>query len=225
MKSHVINKLDSHTNSCSIIPYETIPGRDSLYLMEKAEGDLNQLLTTNIDFVNSNITSILLQCTQVIKCLFDIRLFYTDIKPSNFLYKRNDDGTIRIMIGDLGSADPKGIEMYDAETGTHKYTIPGTYIATYPPIERKESGGLFQYPNEHDLVWMMGIIALGLAGYDPEIYAHNKIGEMTISYHENNMKSLDIDEYPSKYIINAMYAHPESRASLDELIVLAQGDN
>jgi serine/threonine protein kinase len=103
------NKLEKNKQG-QIINYTCI-------IMENAEGTIDNL----IPIIKQNkdiLVQILYAIVIAIKCLFDIGLYYIDIKPQNILYQHTKNG-YKIILGDLGGA----VLIND---------IPGP---TYPPYE------------------------------------------------------------------------------------------
>ena len=80
-------------------PPETI---NTCIIMEQAIGTINGLISMIADKKNILI-DILYAIIIAIKCLYNIRLYYTDIKLANILYRNTEDG-IQIFLADLGSA-------------------------------------------------------------------------------------------------------------------------
>ena len=120
-------------------------------VMEYVPDDLNSLAKHFKD--NNLICRITVwEVIERITCMFmylaDMKLFYTDIKPENILFKYISGNCIKILLADLGSI----------------VTKHGMSNTTYPPLDRSDP----EFPNakESDIVWGIGILILKLLNLD-----------------------------------------------------------
>ena len=180
-------------SSCNLLKVKYIGKTTSklnVYLMELADGDLRNLPVFYIDnpentkitlnFYRNIVEEIRKQMVFLLK-KSDYKYVYTDIKLANILYKCINENTIRIFLGDLGSAVP---------------IQDNYYIATYPPWEyinseeKSQEKGVLKLSNQQDkeytISWMLGILLLSFVYpnitsyaycnlHDIDIYTHNKI--------------------------------------------------
>ena len=136
-------------------------------IMENAVGtiaDLIPVITRNKEI----LIDILYAVVIAIKCLYDIGLYYVDIKMENILYRITDAG-IQIILGDLG-----GIVKIDEQS-----------LPTFPPYEYfmndngKEKGVSIESPYKGDnIVEKNAIISWGIAALSLallNIHAHGEI--------------------------------------------------
>lgn len=153
---HVINHLQKHNYKYNqhIVPHVISTHNDEpCIIMEKYEGSLYDLVSgyfgdhiTCVAQITNDSKTILLQLIGALQYLISINLYYTDIKCENILYKINNNNDIIVVLGDLGSASD----------------LLSNHVSTYPPFERNVSGGVFNDPNESDIVWGIGILLLQL---------------------------------------------------------------
>lgn len=130
--------------------YNDTKNNYNLYILDKLNGDLNNLIDTYIDEGKYNewITDVVEEVRKQIICLYKGNYYYTDLKLGNILYCYSN-GVISIHLGDLGSVTP------DSD---------GDNIATYPPIEFKEGKGFLKIKNKEEakqiLTWLLGVLGL-----------------------------------------------------------------
>ena len=159
-------------NSCNLLKVKYIGKNSSLhlYLMELANGDLNHLkifYKQNCREKNNYKTlkfyrDIAEEIRKQMVCLLlnsGYQYVYTDIKLDNILYRCINKNTIRIFLGDLGSAVP------DEDHNE--------YAATFPPWEYRNNKGILEFDinkqKKQTLSWMIGIILLSFV-YNDDIY-------------------------------------------------------
>jgi len=116
-------------NQCDII--RSIPYEDYI-LMPEADGTINDLMWKNIGDASKSDTyhkkfalSIGNEILEQIKCLnrVDSKYIYTDLHLANIFYTNNDDGTIKIQLGDFGSM----VDIHDS--GLYTFTMcPAEYL-------------------------------------------------------------------------------------------------
>ena len=182
-----------------------------MYIMDKMEGDLHDLLRTK-RFANEEINSIIFQITNTLECLMKIGLYYTDLKLGNILYKHDNNNNIVVLLGDLGSA------FYD------KYNKDEYYTSTYPPIDRLDSKtiGLFSNPKESDISWGIGICLLKLISSDNILqkYYHRNIKKHTFTFEDSDEYKHLFNSYPENFqriIENTVIKNSEKRLSLQQI--------
>jgi len=124
------------------------------YVMNKMSGDLTGLIN-NVVLPNKNnggIQGFLLLIEDIrsqISCLAKKGYYYTDLKPGNVLYCNEDNGSITVSLGDLGSVH-----------STHRYQI-----ATFPPPEYSDSKGYFmvkEIKHSEILSWVLGCLTASI---------------------------------------------------------------
>jgi len=201
----VIKKLEQSGKKCnqSIVPYETV-GKNTLFIMEKLDGDLMDLRGT------SNIESIINQIARTLKCLADLGIYYTDIKSANLLYKKRENNEPFVVLGDLGGA------------GT---IDEGHYVSSYPPFDRRKGEGYLKKPTKKDLSWMIGVVFFELVGYDMRSFVYDRIVDMS----KPNLNKIvnDLAKQNKKYdrlIRGTLDPNPKSRMTLEEIISITNSN-
>jgi serine/threonine protein kinase len=225
----VILNYMKHNNICDNIYVKSYIVSKSAIIMDYMDDNLEKC-------VNLPINQKILIFEEVVKhiyCLEKANLYYTDIKLQNILYKCNNDGSINIILGDIGSI---------VNGNVLKLKYGG--IATYPPPEfndglvRLNRNINFRITFNRSIVWSLGITFLVLFGINKLKYfydwKHDKIPlKMQVSEipRDINMVHNILDrgiEYPEHlqknsdliFIIhNILSIDPEERMSLDELYV------
>ena len=94
----IITELINKRKLCDelIIPYVL---KDDCIIMERAKGTLTNLKINNFEVLIDVLYSIVVS----INCLFNINIYYSDIKMNNIFYRDTEKG-IEVILGDLGSA-------------------------------------------------------------------------------------------------------------------------
>jgi serine/threonine protein kinase len=122
---NVINYLNAQKNNdkCSkfvvnfIVHTDATDDKFKCIIMENAVGTIDKLIPT-IKYNPNILIKILYAIVIAIKCLYDIGLYYTDIKMENILFRYTNNG-IEIILADLGSA----------------FKLQEFPIISYPPYE------------------------------------------------------------------------------------------
>ena len=158
----------------------------NFYIMEIMDGTIDKLIElSNLE----NIFCIFYQVVKIILTLLEFDIYYTDIKLYNVLYKYNGDNTLKILLGDIGSAVPSKIV-------NEKYKINYPYFdctSTYPAPENPT--GVFYNPNCKDLTWGIGInLLLFITDISPEKYM----------YKTDILKSVNLQQEINTDIENSM---------------------
>jgi serine/threonine protein kinase len=165
--SSIIKYLKKH-NIClsSFVPSIFI---DNFYIMELMDGTLSDL-SSRFQINNLNVDQVLkisYYLVNDLECLAKNNLFYTDIKAFNVLYSCNNDDTYSIVLADIGST---------ANMNNVSKSIVA--VATYPPANRivktnenkNIMNGVFNNPNDKDVVWGIGILIFYLFGINVKKY-------------------------------------------------------
>ena len=156
--------------------------------MENAVGTIKDLIPA----IQNNIKifiDILYAIVIAIKCLYDIGLYYVDIKMENILYRNTDHG-IQIILADIGGAvklnDIPGPTFppyeYDVDE-TYKYHNPHTRPYYYDPYKIITINNI-PYPNrefekERIITWGIGILTLMLLNV-PEVYMRQRLDNRVV---------------------------------------------
>lgn len=143
--SMTINFKDAQGKPTNKVKYDYI-------VMEEADGTLADILPYSQKSQKLRY-AIIRQLSFMLKCLLDNNYYYLDLKPDNIFYKCVNNTNIKLILGDLGSAETR-------MTAT---------TTTYAPINRVLSNSNWQpdwtiTANENDIVWGIGIIYLFLNG-------------------------------------------------------------
>lgn len=135
------------------------------------------------------ILNIVKQIIISIKCLLDNDLLYADITPNNILYKIISFHSVKIYLGDLGSALPYN----------------DRYSVSFPSIKNKLSDGFIKNISEYDLIWSICVTMMYLLVDKKEItfsglckiflYKNIKNNDDDIIYNEiNNIKNIILNK-------------------------------
>jgi serine/threonine protein kinase len=144
----IINYMKSK-NICETSYVKSYIVSDYLIIMEYMDGNLKNSL--NIQPLQK--IEIFKELVKHIYCLERYDLYYTDIKLINTLYRCNNDGTIEIYLGDIGS-----IEKFD------NFVNDYDAVSSYPPPEHNR-GFITKYDKnvtwvklfKKSIVWSLGI--------------------------------------------------------------------
>ena len=169
----------------------------SCIIMENAIGTIEDLIHVTKNNKNK-LKRILYAIVIAIKCLFDIGLYYIDIKLENILYQYTETG-YKIILGDLGGAVLKDNE--------------GSL--TYPPYEcvkRELKWKIITEPTnlditvttnldikEYIILWGLGILTLFLLGVE-----HDDILPINNRHYETMEKIISSKDKPAD-VINYIY--------------------
>lgn len=175
------------------------------YILDPLDGDLDQLVNKLIKsrhLINIEdiwISNIMEQVRRQVVCLYQIGLYYTDLKPMNVLYCKNfgDVNDWSVHLGDLGSASGKD----------------NLYISTYPPPEFKELEGLVEVKSQNAkqvLTWQLGIMLLYII--DPGVIP---LGHADIQA----LKNQEIEEYINKKVVSAPISSKNKEIILNLLTI------
>ena len=197
MKNAGCNILRMKTLPYDIFINNTYYNNKNAYLMELADGTLYHLFQNILpavfpqfrDDINQRRETVLNLIEQIrsqIICLRNIdnnRYIYTDLKPTNVLFKCRDQAnlnSINVMLGDLGSAVPAG-------------NPANIYVSTYiAPEFRMQAGGNFRLLNDNQkyayLSWQLGMLILYF--FLPDVAAQNNYNRFTWN---NVIHSTDAD--------------------------------
>ena len=192
----VIEQLKTHADACSellikYIIHESIHD-NVIYrciIMENASGTLADLIPAtkqNKKLVIDIVYAIMI----AIKCLYNINLFYTDIKLQNILYYYTNKG-IQIILGDLGS-------IIDGN---------GNPVASIPPPDIKSTPK--EYVKTRLITWGIGILILLFIGI-PNRYLNNSLSYKNQYVIEqikikNNTKYLDEEITKIKFLVSSIF--------------------
>ena len=160
-------------------------------LMEIMDGDLGNLLKKEEYHDREGgknklkihyIIPIMLQLATILKCLLDLNYIYEDLKAENILFKRDNEGRIHIVLGDLGSIIEKDDPLY--------LTGQKVWLSTYytPEFMYRNQPGV-NYPNRINpdiMIWGFGVILLILLGVDWKWFYHGS--NFPNWYHSCNAK-------------------------------------
>lgn len=170
--SEVLQKEDS----CNVIRTRYIESRglkyyrDHYYIMEKFDGNcqeiLHNLIENNIKNKNKIWLNIVEEVRKQIICIAKLGFYYTDLKPDNILFCDNGNGLFSFHLGDLGSAIP---------------TPDFIHIGPYIPPEYKDKDFSIIRNDKNDLkrakaaiIFLLGMLALLIVeNYDKHIYIGN----------------------------------------------------
>jgi len=99
---------------------------------------------------------IIKKIAEMLQCIYDKGLIYTDIKLGNVLYKCYDDLKLKLSLGDLGSICTKGRkEAY-----------------TYTPPEFFDGGNNCTEPS---MVWGLGVLLITLLRINDKLFYHETV--------------------------------------------------
>lgn len=146
-----INKLLRKT-MCKKLIIESVSDyifENKYIIMQMVNGTLSKLLPfTSVNKKGDKLLiEILFNVIFNMTCLVDNNFCYTDIKLSNILYRRIDNESLEIILGDLGSIVKNG----------------SSYTSTFRPINQNTDEPL---SNEKVVVWGIGVLALLLVYED-----------------------------------------------------------
>ena len=198
------------------VKFISIIDEKSFYLMNKMEGNLNELAqifrsdkTRNASDKKYKPLRIVEEIRKQMLCIYNIipKYVYTDYKLVNILYDCPDKSDLtdyKIHLGDLGSAVPD---------------IDGEYISSYPPYEFKEGNGFIKLTTDKQVIaliaWGLGILLLSFIEESvQDSFKYNRLDSldtgkggkykriiklMTDTYSEDIAKllSLDPDDRPN----------------------------
>lgn len=112
---HAVRVLSHLTPSCGVVPAKLLEYGEGLYLnlMPHMDGTTED---PGFEFFITQaspsqrvgyLRDIILAVVAQLQCLMQHSLYYTDLKPSNILYRLDDSNKLSVMLGDLGSCyDP-----------------------------------------------------------------------------------------------------------------------
>ena len=138
-------------------------------LMEIMDGDLGNLLKKEEYHDREGgknklkihyIIPIMLQLATILKCLLDLNYIYEDLKAENILFKRDNEGRIHIVLGDLGSICKRG----------------DSNACTWNPWEYRNELG-FPKCNESTMVWCLGIVICELLDVSTDMFHWSEISK------------------------------------------------
>lgn len=165
-------KILKKKNVCSDYYINSFYDKHEKYvIMEYADGTIKDLIKNN-KFTIISLAYIFKMIFIMIKCLSDNKLYYTDLKLENILYRYENDN-IKIILGDLGSIFKEN----DVDA-----------ISTYPYPYRchnVDNCGIFKNPNEGDVLWSLGILCFDLFGIEKKYFNYQLIKKM---YEQQNLK-------------------------------------
>ena len=128
--------------------YDHYSDNDNYYIiMEKCDGDLNELLIKNeCGFSDSIIKNILLQLNEALKMMRAKHIIHRDLKPENIFIKYNSKNTkdFTIKLGDFGISRQYNNQKFSTVAGTQNFMSPEQFNPNYDP-------------NKCDL-WSIGVI-------------------------------------------------------------------
>lgn len=150
------------------------------------------------------IVSVLIQIVKAMSVLLENKLFYTDLKPDNILYKIHSDGVMGLYLGDLGSV---------AESDT-------SITITYLPYELMDiEDHSYGPPKEHYIIWGIGVIVVGLLcldilALDTSKYKHKNDFVAKLDELKNEVK----DKYALYHdiIMGCLEINPDNRWTLNK---------
>lgn len=132
-------KIRNEIYSTKIIVMDYYDGN----LLDFVHGMFNNM---DVNLKHEFILNIMKQIIISIKCLLNNDLYYADITPNNILYKIISFHSVKIFLGDLGSALP----------------INDIYTVSFPSIKNKLSDGLIKNISEYDLIWSICVTMMYL---------------------------------------------------------------
>ena len=186
-----IKIMKTHHDVCKALIVEYIVydiGQIPCIIMENANGTIKDL--QSVAKVNFNIfVNILYAVVKAIKCLFDIGLYYTDIKMGNILYRYTNTNDIQIILTDLGGAVKKDLEC----------------DMTYPPYENfiwtNEEKKRNIYATESIISWGIGILILSLLDINHDSIHYKVVNKLGIT----NKDTYVVDEI-KKFVQNEFFS-------------------
>jgi hypothetical protein len=210
----LIKKSCKTLKSKYIGQFEIIGKMSNCYLMELADGDLSYLKSVykndsdikTLIFFRNIIEEIRLQLVCLLNKDIKNIYVYTDVKLENILYRYiTEKNTIRIFLGDLGSAVGDNNEYY---------------IASYPPFEYKNNKGCFKLitleEKKSTLSWMIGILLLLFIDNDNNnsYYFYTKIQKLSEEKHDIIVKKYISDKY-GKQFSDYLNINPKNRPDIE----------
>lgn len=162
LEKDVINYIKRMKIDCNIIGVNNVEvDKQSLdkltpnmyfVILEYCNGTLQDLFLNLSAFTTKNKYQIVSIATDYMKCLYDNKLCYTDMKPSNILVKcaSAESSTVKLFVGDLGSIVACG-----SKGG-----------ATYPPFNVNDKTGLIASADQDSVVWGLLVLLIMLCVND-----------------------------------------------------------
>lgn len=232
----ILNYMKMH-NICTNIYVKSYIISNYAIIMDYMHDNLKKCLTLS----TSRKILIFGEIVKHIYCLEKANLYYTDIKLQNFLYRCNNDETINILLGDIGSI-----------VNGNTPDLKNFGSATYPPPEFND--GFIKIDDEiHDekqlktiynrcIVWSIGITFLTLFGIsdtkymfddenttlknrilniDDDINIVHNILNSTINEDEDD-EQIKKNSNLILCIKNILRVNPEERISLHELYSMVE---
>jgi serine/threonine protein kinase len=147
----IINILQQSIYKKIIVPSVI---HNNIIIMDHMTGDCMKLLDIcaklkendtlhGTDYENMFILNVLRELVKYFMYLLKIKLYYTDIKLENFLFKSIGKSIIKLYLGDLGGITEEDKDM----------------TVTYVPYEKRNSK-TYGYPSEKHIVWGIGVLIL-----------------------------------------------------------------
>ena len=155
--------METKQNKCSKLlikykVYHSETDKIDCIIMKNAVGNITNLIS-EIQQNKNILINILYAIVIAIKCLYDIGLYYVDIKMENILYRNTSEG-IQIILGDLGGA--VHIDDYSAPTYP-----PPEYNLDHPNLSKEYSYSKDNLVEKQSIIsWGIGILTLSLLQID-----------------------------------------------------------
>ena len=223
--------LNEGINSCDIIDARillvgTRPLRKYVCIMEYMDGTLLNLIFDN-DLDVNQFKYIIKMIAIAFRCISNAGYCYTDLKPSNILFKKNFD-VLTYRLGDIGSIV--------------RNTTIGYHPSTYPPPEYEIGRNLNN--NDNVMIWSIGVLIARLYKFGRKEFRNEEYRDLTDTqsdYYLTNQQLLDyyygtlipdiiskINSIPDctiidpkmKEILNGTLTSPEQRINFDRIIEL-----
>lgn len=189
-------------------------------IMEYMDGDLTNYIRANKPLSFDNVYNIFKELLKHIKCFAYNRLYFTDLKTDNILYKCNhQNNIIEISLGDLGGFAI--INKYGHQIKKGIFTLP-------PPSKKID----YYNPNiitEKDIVWSFGIVILELLSENTREYywdfmerKNDSVIQTIISANLTNIKNKEPQNNDIKYFVDQILSKilavdEKDRLSFDDI--------
>ena len=140
----ILKSLKTQPILCNVVNSRIItnPDNNKFIVMDKYDGSLYNLLKERNVLLKTNL-DIFKQIIHDVYCLYTNKLYYTDLKLENMLYKITGESKFKISLGDIGSICSR--------------EITPCAVTFYPP---EVVNGI--YKPESTIVWNLGIMLLEL---------------------------------------------------------------